>query len=230
MSWPRSLLRPRNGSANCAVLPLRAGTSAAVAELSRAIGSLRLDGVVLPTEVAGRSLADPVFVPLLQTIARRRIPVLLHPGSLRPQDRPDQPGTPADTLEHAFASVRCAANLLYRGTFLRAPRLRLTLANGGGGLPFVAGRVALADQALRTELFVRPLRRLSFDTAQFADPGAVAALRTFVRTPQQVMYGSDWPLIDQPTPPATVAASFGDAAPWVIGAAAVAMFPTLQRR
>lgn len=211
-----------------AVLPLRAGTRAAVGELRRAIDELRLDGVVLPTRVGERSLGDAGLGALLAELSRRRIPALVHP--VAPARRPDMPAVAPDTIEHAFELVRCAASLLYSGTLLRVPRLRLVFGSGGGGLPFVASRVAIADQALRSDVFVRPLRRLAFDTAQCADPGALAGIRAFVRSPHQILYGSDWPLAEEEPPGAWLAHLPPDERGIAAGAAALQLFPSLARR
>lgn len=211
-----------------AVLPLGAGIHASLAELRRAVDGLRLDGVVLPTRVGGRSLGDAGQAQVLTELARRRIPALVHP--VAPASRPEELAAAADTVEHAFELVRCAASLLYSGTLLRAPRLRLVLGSGGGGLPFVASRIAIADQALRSDLFVRPLRRLSFDTAQCTDGAALASIRAFVRSPQQILYGSDWPLAGEQAPGTWLADLPPDERGVAGGAAALGLFPSLARR
>lgn len=210
-----------------AVLPLSAGPGAALAELRRTIDRLGLDGVVLPTRVGDRPLGDAGQGRVLAELSRRRLPALVHPVAAAA--RPDIPGAPADTVEHAFELVRCAASLLYSDTLLRAPRLRLVLGSGGGGLPFVAGRIAIADQALRSDLFVRPLRRLTFDTAQCTDGAALASVRAFVRSPRQILYGSDWPLVDEQAP-GTWLAELPQDERGIAGAAALEAFPSLTRR
>lgn len=210
-----------------AVLPLRAGTRAALAELRRALDGLGLDGVVLPTRVGDRSLGEAGLTPVFAELSRRGATALVHPVAAAA--RPEMPGTPADTVEHAFELVRCAAGLLYTGALLRAPRMRLVLGSGGGGLPFVASRIAIADQALRSDVFVRPLRRLSFDTAQSTDPAALASLRAFVRSPRQILYGSDWPLAAEQQP-GTWLADLPKDERGIAGAAALDAFPSLTRR
>lgn len=213
-----------------AVLPLSAGANLAIAELRRALGR-GLDGVILPTNVGARQLGDAAYRPLLSELSRRRTPVLVHPvAPASPDAWPETQGAAPDLLEHAFASVRCAASLLYGGSFVLAPNLRLLFAAGGGGLPFMASRVALADQALRGELFTRPLRQLAFDLAGAAGPGAVDATRAFVFRPQQIMYGSDWPLSPETPVSAAIDRLPADEAPIVGGQAALAMFPTLADR
>lgn len=213
-----------------AVLPLHAGAGPAITELRRATERLGMDGVVLPTAVGKRLLGDAVYLPVLAELSRRRIPALVHPVAPDAGAWPEQQGSVVDTLEHAFSSVRCAASLLYGGAFVRAPYLRLTFAAGGGGLPFVASRVALADQALQSELFVRPLRRLSFDLAQSTSPGAVASARAFVRVPEQLLYGSDWPMIAEQSVGAALERLQERERSIVVGQSALARFPTLRAR
>lgn len=214
-----------------AVLPLTAGPTAMLTELRYALDTLKLDGVILPTSVEGRYLGDARYAAALSALAKRRTPILVHPATPRPQDWPPGAEAPADTLEHAFSTVRCAASLLYAGASVRYPGLQLTFAAGGGGLPFMSARVAIADQAIGTDLFVRPLRSATFDTAQSASPGALASIRAFVNGPRQMPFGSDWPLVADPLPLDEVLASLPAAErDAVAGGGALRAFPSLARR
>lgn len=214
-----------------AVLPLRAGATAALVELAYALDHLGADGVILPTNVNGKYLGDAAFAPVLAALSRRRTPILVHPASPRPQDWPAAPGEAADTLEHAFESVRCAASLLYAGASIRYPGLRMIFGGAGGALPFLSARVAIADQALQTDLFIRPLRSHLFDTAQAATPAALASLQAFVRGQDQILFGSDWPLIaDPPLLDDVLACTAPDRRALVAGDAAWSVFPTLAAR
>jgi aminocarboxymuconate-semialdehyde decarboxylase len=211
-----------------AVLPLSAGPIAAVREIGRALDRLHLDGILLPTNIGGDYLGAPRFLPVLAELSRREVPVLVHPASPLSQDWPETTGAPAEALEHAFESVRCAANMLYSGVFALHGGLRLIMARGGGGLPFLSDRVALPDQVLRADLFVEPLRSLGFDTAQAHGPAAMAAARAFVSGPGQLYYGSDWPLISDPPGPADLVDVLPSReAASAAGAAAMAAFPRL---
>jgi 6-methylsalicylate decarboxylase len=227
-----SVARSRPGKFGVlAVLPLQAGPTAALAELSYALDQLKVDGVILPTNVDGKYLGDGAFSSVLSALSGRRTPVLVHPASPRPQDWPASQGSPADTLEYAFESVRCAASLLYAGAAIRYPTLRMIFAGGGGGLPFLSSRVAIADQALQADLFIRPLRAYLYDTAQATSPGALASLQAFVGGPKQIMFGSDWPMVPRPVPLDEVLARVSaDVRPLVAGDAAMAVFPTLAAR
>lgn len=211
-----------------AVLPLRAGVRAAIAECRRAMAA-GASGVVLPTTVDRLQLGHSTFSPLLAELSRRRVRAMVHPVAPAGEQMwpaAQDPST-ADTLEHAFASVRCAASLLYGGAFVRAPHLRLLFGGGGGGLPFMASRIALPDQAFGQDLLVRPLRNLTFDTANASGPGAMRAARAFVHSPTQLLYGSDWPL----TPERSVAEALlhapEDELDVIVGGAALARFPAL---
>lgn len=213
-----------------AVLPLRAGVHAAIAECRRAMGA-GASGVILPTTVDRRQLGHRAFLPLLAELSRRRVAAMVHPvAPAGPEMWPEQDPSTADTLEHAFASVRCAASLLYGGAFVRAPHLRLLFGGGGGGLPFMASRVALPDQAFGRDVLVRPLRDLWFDTANASGPGAMRTARSFVHSPTQLLYGSDWPL----TPERSVAEALShvpaNEMDIVVGGAALARFPALAAR
>jgi hypothetical protein len=55
------------------------GPDAALAELAYALDELRLDGVVLTSNVLGRYFGDPSLEPVLVELARREVPVFVHP-------------------------------------------------------------------------------------------------------------------------------------------------------
>src|SRR5882757_8189630 len=57
------------------------GPDEALAELGYALDELRLDGVVLTSNVLGRYFGDPSLEPVLVELARREVPVFVHPRS-----------------------------------------------------------------------------------------------------------------------------------------------------
>ena len=51
----------------------------ALDELNRAINELEMDGVILGTNINKKSLAENIFLPILEEIDKKKIPVILHP-------------------------------------------------------------------------------------------------------------------------------------------------------
>ncbi len=110
------------------------GPEKALAELAYALDELRLDDVVLTSNVAGHYFGDPFLEPVLAELERRQVPVFVHPV--------DSPcidvlgfGRPSSIVEFPFDTARNITNGLYTGLFQRHPTLRLILAHCGGPLP-----------------------------------------------------------------------------------------------
>jgi predicted TIM-barrel fold metal-dependent hydrolase len=83
---------------------------ASLAELERSLDELKLDGVMLLTNVAGTYLGDPALEPLFQTLNERGAYVFVHPGF--PPHKPPL-SHPVWLYEFPFETVRAVANLIY---------------------------------------------------------------------------------------------------------------------
>jgi predicted TIM-barrel fold metal-dependent hydrolase len=178
-----------------AYLPLP-DVDAALAELSHALDLLHLDGVFLPSNVAGTYLGDPRFDPLFAELERRRAYVFLHPAF--PPSPPPLLHHPVWLYEFPFETTRAVVELVYSGTLERCPNVRIQLAHLGGTAPFLAHRIAsladrepaLAERAPAGAL--EYLRRLYYDTG--LSNNAVALASTLEVAPlNHVIFGSDWP-------------------------------------
>ena len=83
------------------------------------------------------------------------------------------------------------------GTLERHPGIRLILSHAGGAVPYIAGRIALADQnplvsANVPRGAVASLRRLYYDTALSATQFALPCLMQLA-DPTHVLFGTDYP-------------------------------------
>lgn len=213
-----------------ATLPLP-DVDAALAELAYALDELRLDGVMLLSNVAGAYLGDPALEPLLAELDRRGAYVFVHPG-FPPYALPL--AHPVWLYEFPFDTVRALANLVYTGGLERHRRIRFQIAHLGGAAPMLAHRIAsLADR--EPELArespagaVEYLRRLYYDTGLADNAPALAATRALTSL-DHIVFGSDWPYLalaegDDPAP--GLAALGGDRA-GVDAAHAAALVPRL---
>ena len=178
-----------------AVLPLP-DVDGALRELEYALDTLRLDGVGLLTSVAGKYLGDPVFEPLFEEIDRRKAVVYTHPNI--------PPGFdalgllfPAPLMEFVFDTTRAATYMVLGGTLKRHPGIRLILSHAGGAIPYIAGRIALADDnpllsGNVPEGAVAALECFYYDTALSATRHAFPSLRELV-DPTHILFGTDYP-------------------------------------
>jgi predicted TIM-barrel fold metal-dependent hydrolase len=92
------------------------GPEQALAELAYALDELKLDGVVLTSNVAGRYFGDPEMKPVLAELDRRQTPVFVHPTDCPYVDVLGF-GRPSSIVEFPFDTARNITNGLYTGLF-----------------------------------------------------------------------------------------------------------------
>jgi 5-carboxyvanillate decarboxylase len=116
---------------------------AAAAEIGRAIGDLKLNGVVINSHTRNEYLDDEKFWPIFEAAQDLGAPVYIHPRS--PSAQMAQPykrfgletgiyGFQAETGLHGI-------RLICSGVFDRFPRLQIVLGHLGEGIPFWLWRV-----------------------------------------------------------------------------------------
>jgi len=139
----------------------------ALGELDRTMNDLNMDGVILGTNINGRSLGEAAFLPLFEEIDRRRIPVVLHP--LKPPGEESMPeeflklGIP-NSVGFVYETTKVMAQMVFRGTFEELQNLTFVLPHSGGTIPFVVTRWDI-QYGSRPES--HPLRRLSHPPSHY---------------------------------------------------------------
>lgn len=179
-----------------AVLPLP-DMEGSLAELQFALDELELDGVILLASYAGKFLGDACFEPLLAELDRRGAAVLVHPG-MHESSRSLELPWPGFMLEFVIDTSRAAVNLLFSGALERFRGINFILAHGGGVIPYISWRLALAPiisplvpQWPQERIFAG-LRHFWYDTALCAERHALPALLE-TAAPGRILFGSDWP-------------------------------------
>jgi predicted TIM-barrel fold metal-dependent hydrolase len=179
-----------------AVLPLP-DTEGSLRELEYSLDTLKADGIGLLTSYEDKWLGDPLFMPVLEELNRRRAVVYVHPNAadccrmLMPSVSPNMVEYPQDT-------TRAITNLLFTGALNRLRDIRFIFSHGGGTLPMLAGRIA--QLATPRDLEKIPngveaeLRRLYYEIANTAHRPAIAALKE-VAPISQIMFGTDYPFV-----------------------------------
>jgi aminocarboxymuconate-semialdehyde decarboxylase len=178
-----------------ATVPLQ-NVEAAVAELERAIVQLQLKGVEVGSNVRGRYLGDPVFLPFFEKVKALDVPVFFHPQNVAGADRmrdyyfPNLVGNPLDT-------TLTAGHLIFSGIFDRLPGLKIALSHAGGHLPYIIGRmghgfkVRPECQEVIKKSPVEYLSQFYYDTISHG-PEALRYLISRVGA-DRVMLGTDYP-------------------------------------
>jgi predicted TIM-barrel fold metal-dependent hydrolase len=167
---------------------------AAMAEVEYALDTLKLDGVMLLSNVRGLYLGDGTFAPLLAELDRREAIVFLHPNQAL------DPGF-NDFVEFPHEVTRALASLTESGGVERYRRIRYILAYGGGTIPFIAARVTVVGMDVFGNLLMtmirylkraRTMRRMNYDLTASTEPYAWRALYGHTKA-NRILMGSNYP-------------------------------------
>jgi predicted TIM-barrel fold metal-dependent hydrolase len=193
-----------------ASLPMN-NPDASVTEAKRAIDELGATGVQMFTNVNGRALDHPAFLPIFELLTAYDLPIWVHPA--RGAEMPDYREEPTSKYEiwwtfgWPYETSAMMARLVFSGYFDRFPDLKIITHHLGGMTPYFEGRVGpgmdqlgsrTSDQDLTVileRLQKRPLdyfKQFYGDTAVF---GSAAATRCGLEFfgPDRVLFASDCP-------------------------------------
>lgn len=169
---------------------------AAIAELRRARDELRLNGVVLLSNIRGRPLTHPDYRPFLREADRLGTCIFLHP--MIPQaSEPYAEYVLGPIVAFPFDTTLAVARLCYDGVFAELPNIRWLLGHLGGAVPYLMERLdnGYRDFAeCRAKIDQLPstyLKRLYYDTVSFS-PLAIRMVRDMVGA-DHLALGSDYP-------------------------------------
>lgn len=170
---------------------------AALVELHRAIDELRMNGVILLSNIGGRPLTDPAYRPFLAEADRIGLTILLHPMIPAAGQEALREFVLGPIVAFPFDTTLAVARMCYAGTFREFPRIRWIVAHAGGAVPWLLERL---DNGYRDfaenrehidELPSAYLNRLYYDTVTFS-PHNLTMLRDMFGADHLVM-GSDFP-------------------------------------
>ena len=181
-----------------AALPLP-DVHGALNELAYALDVLKLDGVVLFSNVNGFYLGDKRFEPLFEELEHRGAVVFVHPNA-SPDPAAHQLGLPDSLIDFTADTARAVAEMLYSNRFARTPSVKYIFSHAGGVIPYLAGRFAIVDEMKvipggeNRETAAATLRRLHYDTALAFNQAVLNMLREVVGL-TQVLFGTDNPYL-----------------------------------
>jgi predicted TIM-barrel fold metal-dependent hydrolase len=190
-----------------AILPLP-DVDGALQEIAHALDVLKLDGIVLFTNINGIYLGDKRFDPVFDELNRRNAVVFVHPVA-PPGFDIERLGFPAPTIEFPFETTRMIMNLIASGTLRRCPKVRIIVAHGGGTLPFLVPRIARnivrfgsAEPKFTPDEIQAAFKSFYFDVTGVSHKNAIDALLTLAPV-DRLLYGSDHPfMLSSLIPPA----------------------------
>jgi predicted TIM-barrel fold metal-dependent hydrolase len=179
-----------------ATLPLP-NIDASLREIEYALDTLKVDGIGLFTSYGDKWLGDQAFAPVMDELNRRKAVVYTHPIDAN-CCRNLLAGVPGPVIEYGTDTTRTIASLLFTGTASRCPDVKFIFSHGGGTMPFLIERFVRLPLTSKAAAEKTPegvtalLQRFHYDTAQVANPAAMAALTKVVPT-SQILFGTDFP-------------------------------------
>jgi aminocarboxymuconate-semialdehyde decarboxylase len=180
-----------------ATIPLN-DVDSAVEEIKRSVGELGLKGVIIPTRVNGMEMLSVTkHYPIFETASRLGIPVFIHPA-LPPGSEMLRENLIGLMVGYPSETTIVVADLIVSGLLDRLPNLKVLLADLGGALPFVVGRMVRfyeAFEELRRRMAYDPmhyLKMLYYENGAAAHPTAMDYLYRNVG-PAHIMLGSNYP-------------------------------------
>jgi aminocarboxymuconate-semialdehyde decarboxylase len=169
---------------------------AALAELHRAIDTLKLNGVILLSNIGGKVLTAPEYRPFFEEANRMKLCIFLHPMIPAHSDA-FREYVLGPIIGFPFDTSLAVARMCYDGMFEELPDIRWIIGHLGGAVPYLMERMdnGFRDFAdCRVKIDKLPsvyLKRLYYDTVSFS-PYTLKMVRDMVGADHMVM-GSDYP-------------------------------------
>ena len=181
---------------NFAMLPLT-DIEGSLLELTYALDTLKADGIALMTSYGDKWLGDPLFLPVMEELNRRKALVYTHPTAANCCANL-VPTQPAVMIEFGTDTTRTIADIIFSGNARRFPDIRWIFSHAGGTMPFLIERFVrhplLVPKAKETvpDGTLAELKRFFYDTAQTSNRGSMSALAAII-PPSQIVFGTDFP-------------------------------------
>jgi len=168
----------------------------ALKELHRTIGELKMNGVILLSNIGGRDLTSPQYREFFAEANRMKLCILLHP-MLPAHTDPFRDYVLGPIVGFMFDTTLAVARMCFDGMFREFPDIQWIIGHLGGAIPYLMERL---DNGWRDfpecraridELPSAYLKRLYYDTVNF-NPHMLMMVRDMIGAGHMVM-GSDYP-------------------------------------
>ena len=169
---------------------------AALNELHRAIDELKLNGVILLSNIGGRPLTSPEYRPFFAEANRMKLCILLHP-MLPANTEPFREYVLGPIVGFMFDTTLAVARMCFDGMLREFPDIRWIVGHLGGAVPYLMERMDNGwhdfpeCRAQIDELPSTYLKRLYYDTVNF-NPHMLMMVREMIGADRMVL-GSDYP-------------------------------------
>jgi 6-methylsalicylate decarboxylase len=179
-----------------AVLPLT-DPEGSLKEIEYALDTLKLDGIGLLTSYGDKWLGDPLFLPVMEELNRRKVVVYTHPTAANCCVNLVRTEPPV-MIEFGTDTTRTIADIIFSGNAQKFRDIRWIFSHAGGTMPFLIERFIrhplLEPKAKATvpDGTLAELTRFYYDTAQTANKAAMSGLTAVIPT-SQILFGTDYP-------------------------------------
>ncbi|MFC1984289.1 amidohydrolase family protein [Chloroflexota bacterium] len=181
--------------AGVAILPLN-NIEASLQEIDRAIKDLKLRGIEIGTDVDGKPLDLPEFMPIWERMAQYNMPIFLHPS--KNYLVPDYPGE-GESKYRLFQAVgwphsttMAMLRLVYGGVLEKYPELKFVTHHAGGTIPYLAKRIEGGDRAIMPKPIIEYLKLFYNDTAVRGSTANLMCAHTFFGA-DHLAFATDFP-------------------------------------
>jgi predicted TIM-barrel fold metal-dependent hydrolase len=185
--------RGRFGMFTCLPLP---DVDGSLREIEYGMDVLNADGVGLYTSYRDKWLGDPAFDRVFEELNRRKAVIYVHPQT------PDCcqnliPRFNESNIEYGTDTTRAIARMVFSGSTLRYPDIRIIWSHAGGTMPFLIERFIRTAQLEEYSKmfpggFLPEAQRFYYDTAQASNRTALTAARSVVPA-SHFVFGTDYP-------------------------------------
>jgi predicted TIM-barrel fold metal-dependent hydrolase len=179
-----------------AMIPL-ADVDGSLQEIAYALDTLKADGIGLMTSYGDKWLGDPLFLPVMEELNRRKALVYTHPTVANccvNLVRTQQPVM----IEFGTDTTRTIADIVFSGNAQKFRDIRWIFSHAGGTMPFLIERFVrnpLLEPTAKPTVpdgTLAELRRFYYDTAQTSNKSALSALSAIIPS-SQIVFGTDFP-------------------------------------
>lgn len=201
---------PERFAAAVACLPLN-DIDATLTEIDRAIKELRFRGIEMYTDINGKPLDSPEFMPIYEKMAYYDLPILIHPK--REATVPDYEGEKESKyliwtrLGWPHTTSMAMIRLVCSGILEKYPNLKFITHHAGGTVPYLVTRIGCLDEfnEMRmgyryeqhlTKKIVDYLRMFYNDTAVYGNTPTLMCAYAFCGA-EHMLFATDMPFDSQ---------------------------------
>jgi aminocarboxymuconate-semialdehyde decarboxylase len=182
-----------------ASLPMQ-DIEASIEEMDCALDTLKLNGVMLHSNINGRYLDSEIFLPVFERASKLRSPVFIHPTA-PPSTEGMREFALVGTLGYVYDSSTNLARMIFSGLLEKFRELKIIVPHLGGTLPYLVERLDTQpkfDPASEKRLSMKPrkyLEQVYFDTASSSPEALELCVKLFGA--DRLLLGTDYPIYPQ---------------------------------